>query len=69
MQGRTRCAMLDIPTYVYPFILAAIAAIAARVLVGRVHDDSRSLPGWILYAVAVGCVVIGFATMWLSHAV
>jgi hypothetical protein len=59
--------MPDLPTYVYPFILAVIAAVAGRVLAGRVRDDAASLPGWILYAVAIGCVVIGFATMWLSH--
>lgn len=58
--------MFDLPTYAWPFILAVIAAIAARVLVGRVGDDAGSFPGWILYAVALGCVVIGFATMWLS---
>jgi len=61
--------MFDLPTYAYPFILAVVAAVAARVLAGRVKDDPGSLPGWILYAVAVGCVVIGFATWWLSHEV
>ncbi|AEG91762.1 hypothetical protein [Ramlibacter tataouinensis] len=58
--------MSDIPTYVYPFIIAVIAAIAGRLLGGPVRDDASSLPGWILYAVALGCVIIGFATMWLS---
>lgn len=60
--------MPDIPTYVYPFVLAAVAAGAGWLLVGRVRDDPGSFPGWILYAVAVGCVVIGFATLWLSQA-
>ena len=60
--------MLDsVPTYVWPFVLAVVAAVAARVLVGRVRDDAGSMPGWILYAVAVGCVIIGFATWYLSH--
>jgi hypothetical protein len=59
--------MLDLPTYVYPFILAVIAAVAGRMLVGPVRDDAGSLPGWILYAVAAGCVVVGLATLWLSH--
>jgi hypothetical protein len=58
--------MLDLPTYAYPFILAVIAAVAGRWLGGPVGDDAGSFPGWILYAVAAGCVVIGFATMWLS---
>jgi len=62
--------MFDLPTYVYPFILAVIAAVSGRLLVGRrVKDDAGSLPGWILYAVAIGCVVIGIATMWLSNTV
>jgi hypothetical protein len=61
--------MLDIPTYVYPFILAAVAAVAGKVLSGKVRDDPGSFPGWILYAVALGCVVIGLATMWLDRLV
>lgn len=62
--------MLDsVPTYVWPFVLAVVAAASARLLAGRVHDDPGSLPGWILYAVAVGCVVIGIATWWLGRAV
>lgn len=59
---------MDLPTYVYPFIFAVIAAVAARLLVGKVGDDPGSFPGWILYAVAAGCVVIGFALMWLGQA-
>lgn len=62
--------MLDLPTYAYPFILAVIAAIAGRLLVGhRVKDDASSLPGWILYAVAIGCVIIGIASIWLDNKV
>jgi hypothetical protein len=59
--------MFDLPTYAWPFIFAVIAAVAGRLLVGRVGDDPGSFPGWILYAVALGCVVIGFALMWMSH--
>ncbi|HYE41633.1 MAG TPA: hypothetical protein VEB23_16975 [Ramlibacter sp.] len=59
--------MPDLPTYVYPFIFAVIAALAARLLVGKVGDDAGSFPGWILYAVAIGCVIIGFALMWLGQ--
>lgn len=58
--------MLDLPTYAYPFILAVIAAFAAWWFAGPVGDDAGSFPGWILYAVAIGCVVIGIATWWLS---
>ncbi len=62
--------MLDsVPTYVWPFVLAVVAALSARLLAGRVRDDPGSLPGWILYAVAAGCVVIGVATWWLDRAV
>jgi hypothetical protein len=61
--------MFDLPTYAYPFILAVVAAVAGKVLVGRVGDDPGSFPGWILYAVAAGCVVIGFAAIWLDNKV
>ena len=61
--------ILDLPAYVWPFILAVVAAVAGRVLAGRVRDDPGSFPGWILYAVAIGCVIIGFATWWLSYQV
>jgi hypothetical protein len=61
--------MPDIPTYVYPFVLAVIAAVAGRMLAGPVRDDAGSLPGWILYAVAAGCLVVGLATLWLSYRV
>ena len=61
--------MTDVPTYVWPFVLAVIAAVTGKLLTGRVRDDAGSLPGWILYAVAIGCVVIGIATWWLSHQV
>lgn len=55
------------PSYVIPFLLAVVAAGAARLLVGRVRDDAGSFPGWILYAVAIGCVVIGVAGWFLSR--
>jgi fluoride ion exporter CrcB/FEX len=58
--------MSDLPTYVYPFSFAVIAALAGWLLAGRVRDEPGAFPGWILYAVAIGCVVIGFATLWLS---
>jgi hypothetical protein len=57
------------PTYIYPFIFAAVAAAAGWYFSGgRPRDDSGSLPAWILFAVAVGCVIIGLATLWLSQA-
>ncbi len=60
---------LDLPTYVWPFILAVVAAVTGKVVTGRVRDDPGSFPGWILYAVAIGCVIIGLATWWLEHQV
>lgn len=58
------------PTYVYPFIFAVIAAgVGWYVSDGGARDDAGSLPAWILYAVALGCVIIGFAAIWLSHRV
>ena len=59
--------IFDLPTFVWPFILAVIAAVTGKVVSGRVRDDPGSFPGWILYAVAIGCVIIGIATWWLSH--
>ncbi|KQT12246.1 hypothetical protein [Ramlibacter sp. Leaf400] len=56
----------DLPTYAWPFILAVVAAVYGRLVADRVDDDTGSLPGWILYAVAVGCLVAGLATWWLS---
>ncbi len=60
--------MPDIPTFVIPLIFAVIAAVAARVLVGKVGDDPGSFPGWILYAVAIGCVIISIALYFLGQA-
>ena len=58
--------MLELPTYAYPFLFAVVAFLGARFLVGRVRDDSASLPGLILYAVAIACVLIGLATVWMD---
>ncbi|MBK6008314.1 hypothetical protein JJB11_19585 [Ramlibacter ginsenosidimutans] len=60
--------MFGLPPYAWFFVFAIIAAAAARVLVGRVRDDAASFPGWILYAVAIGCVILGVATLWLGRA-
>lgn len=60
--------MFDLPPYAYAFIFAALAALAARFLVGPVRDDAASFPGWILYAVAVGFVIAGIADIWLRAA-
>ena len=59
--------MFNLPTYFWPFLFAAIAALAGWHLSGRPGDDPGSFPGWILYAVALGCVVIGVAAIWLTH--
>jgi fluoride ion exporter CrcB/FEX len=60
--------MFGLPPYAWFFVFAIIAAAVARVLVGRVRDDAASFPGWILYAVAIGCVILGIATYWLGRA-
>jgi len=60
--------MSAIPTYVYPFVLAIIAAVVGKLMTGNVRDNAASLPGWILYALAIGCVVIGLVLLWLDHA-
>lgn len=59
--------MFGVPLYAIFFLLAVIAAVAARFLAGRVGDDPGSFPGWILYAVAAGCLITGFAGLWLSQ--
>jgi hypothetical protein len=59
--------MSSVPTYVFLFILAIIAAVTGRVLAGRVRDDPGSFPGWILYAVAAGCVILGLVALWMEH--
>jgi len=59
--------VLGIPTWIWLFIFALIAAVAGRMLAGRVGDDPGSMPGRILYAVAAACVVAGLATLWLNH--
>lgn len=43
-----------------------LAATAGRVPGGPARQ--KSFPGWILYDVAIACVVIGFATMRLGEA-
>ena len=55
------------PTYVYPLILAVLAVGAGFLFAHRHgHDDEpNALVSKILYAVAVGCVVIAIATYWL----
>ncbi len=59
--------MFGLPTYAWPFLFATAAALAGWLLAGRVGDDPGSMPGWILYAVALGCVVIGIAAMVLDR--
>ena len=53
--------MYDItPADIVPFV-AAVVAVLAAMLFGRHRDDARpfSLVAAILYAVALGCVIIG----------
>jgi hypothetical protein len=56
-----------IPAYAWPFILAVIAVVVGFVMNGRAHGEADHLASRILYMVALGCVIIGFATIWLSH--
>jgi tellurite resistance protein TehA-like permease len=56
--------MFDLtPADIVPFIAAAVAALAAM-LFGRHRGDSRpySLVSAILYAIALGCVVLGLVS-------
>lgn len=60
--------MLHLPTYAWLFLFAIVAAAAGRILGGRPSEEPESLPRFILYAVAAGCVVIGLAMFWLARA-
>lgn len=57
-----------IPTYIWPFIFAVIAALFGFMFAHRhVRGEPSTLVSRILYAVAAGCVIIGFATWGLSN--
>jgi hypothetical protein len=58
----------SVPTQVYPFLLAVVAALVAVVLSHSRRDQPAGFASVILYAVAIGCVIIGFATWWLERA-
>lgn len=58
--------MRELPTYVYPFVLALVAFVAGRLVLARARDDAGSLPGWVLYALTIACVVAGLVSVWLD---
>lgn len=61
--------MLNIlPTEAWPFIFAVIAAGAAAFLGRHRHGEPLGIASVMLYAVAIGCVIIGVVTTWLQHA-
>jgi hypothetical protein len=54
------------PTYVYPFLFAIAAVVVALILKRRPNEgEADRLASKILFVVAVGCVIVGFATWWL----
>jgi hypothetical protein len=55
-----------LPSSYLPFVLAILAVVVGFVLNGRRHGEADHLASRILYVVAVGCVIIGFATLWLN---
>jgi FtsH-binding integral membrane protein len=58
----------SVPTVVFPFLFAIVAAVAAALLARSDRDQPAGFASKILYAVAIGCVIIGIATWWLQHA-
>lgn len=58
----------NLPTQIVPFLLAVVAAVAATWLHRSREDQPAGFASVILYAIAVGCVIIGIATWWLQHA-
>jgi hypothetical protein len=60
--------MFGVPIYVYFFLFAGIAVLAARWSAGEVGDDAGSFPAIVLYAVAAGFALAGLAGAWLGHA-
>lgn len=59
--------LANIPTFIYPFLVAAIALLAGRVLGGSRRDDPESLPRVMLWAIAAACVVLGIYLFWLER--
>lgn len=60
--------MAELPTYAWLFVAAIAAAVAGRVIGGRSSEDPESLPRFILYAIAIGCAVIGLAMVIIARA-
>jgi hypothetical protein len=58
----------SVPTQVYPFLLAIVAVAVGAVLARSRRDQPAGFASIILYAVAIGCVIIGIATCWLQRA-
>jgi hypothetical protein len=58
----------SVPTQVVPFLLAVIAAVCAALLARSRRDQPAGFASVILYAIAIGCAIIGVATWWLQHA-
>jgi hypothetical protein len=59
----------SLPTWVFPLILAAVAALVGWMFTQRQTAEPNSLVSRILFMVAIGCVIIGIATWWLSRTV
>lgn len=59
--------MFDLPTAVWPFFFAVVAAVAGFMIHRRPKDDPGGFPERILYALAVACVILGFVAIWLDR--
>ncbi|MBC5767235.1 hypothetical protein [Ramlibacter albus] len=59
--------MSSIPTSLFPILFAVLAAAAGLFFSRRPQDVPNALVSKILYAIAVGCLVIGLWTLMSSH--
>lgn len=59
--------LANIPTFIYPFIVALVALLAGRVLGGSPKEEPESLPRVMLWAIAAACAVLGVYLLWLER--
>lgn len=56
--------MSMIPTTLFPFLFAVLAALGGLFFSRRPQDVPNALVSNILYAIAVACVVLGVWMLW-----
>jgi lipopolysaccharide biosynthesis regulator YciM len=56
-----------LPTFIYPFIFAVIAAATGWFMASRSGESQNTVASRVLYAVAAGCVFLGLVFLWLDR--